>query len=356
MIFNRTRRHRVPRAIALAAMDEHHAIKTIGRLLVIPIAVLVGCCIVMLSTGQMVKYLYEQRTAEAEHARAANGIDLLVSQSGALTQADAETIGRVAGLKDAHLSATAPADARTRMIPLIGDETASGSYLVWTANTFGDEMFWLFAPIRLPTAAVMLLIVVGIMLYLRRLVSDIERQRRLAHRQSRTDVVTGLANRLAFETTMDELNTAAIPFGIVIFDLDQFKAVNDALGHAAGDTVLRCVGQRLSDLLGPGDQLARLGGDEFVMLRVSEPDAPDLSALAQACISAIEQPIDLAGRRVQVGASLGIVAAGSGHLPPSTLLGAADAALYRAKSMAGSGFQFADETPTDLAGWQLRCA
>ncbi|MCS6759580.1 MAG: GGDEF domain-containing protein [Candidatus Devosia euplotis] len=202
----------------------------------------------------------------------------------------------------------------------------------------------------------MLFFVIVLMLRLRLLVRDIEHQRRLAHRQSRTDLVTGLANRLAFETAMDQLSAAATPFAIIVFGLDHFKAVNDALGHAAGDTVLRVVGHRLTGLLGPKDQLARLGGDEFVMISVSRPGAAALATLAKACIAVIEQPIELLGRAMEVGASLGIVSAGSSDLPPSTLLGAADAALYRAKSMPGSSFQFAGQAPSDLANWQVRCA
>jgi len=355
MLFNSTRRNRVPRTTVSAA-QEHHAIKTIGRLLVISVAVLVAMSVIMLTTAHLVKHTYEQSTGEAEHVRAVNAIDLIVAQSGPLTESDAETIGRIAGLRDAALSTEAPTQSGIRMIPLLGDQATSASYLVWSQDLFADEMFRRFAPIRLPTVAAMLLILAGLMLYLHRLVSDIEQQRRLAHRQSRTDVVTGLDNRLAFETAIADLSAAATPFAIIIFDLDHFKAVNDALGHAAGDTVLRTVGQRLESLLGTGDQLARLGGDEFVMLRVHKTNQTALSILARECIFAIEQPIDLLGRTVQVGASLGIVTAQGSDLPPTTLLGAADMALYRAKTRPGSGFEFAGEPPANPEHWQLRCA
>jgi len=356
MILNWTRRDRVPRAIAPAALNEHHAIKKIGRLLVMSIAALALTCAVLLATGFQVRLLYEHETAAAEHVRAANAIDLVVGRSGPLRQSDAALIGRIAGLNGAHLSSAAPSDPNALMIPLLGEQSLFGSYLVWGENPFANDMFRHFAPIRLPVVDAMLLFVAGLMLHLRRLVGDIERQRRLAHRQSRTDVVTGLGNRLALDSTMDELGTAAIPFGIVILDLDRFKAVNDALGHAAGDVVLRTVGQRLATLLGPQDQLVRLGGDEFVIVAVSTPGADALDLFARECIFAIEQPIDLAGRTVRIGTSLGIVAAGSSDLPPAILLGAADAALYRAKAMQGSSFQFAGETHSDQTSWHLRCA
>ncbi|MGV8832577.1 MAG: diguanylate cyclase domain-containing protein [Devosia sp.] len=355
-MFNSTRRFRVPRATAPAAMDEHQAIKKIGRVLTVSIVVLLLACVVMLASGTLVRLIYDRDTAAAEQVRAANAIDLVVGLTGSLTQTDAALIGRVAGLKNARLSATAPTEGTAKMIPLLGEQTTSGGYLVWEKDTFSGEMFRLFAPVRLPMIAAILLIVVGLMFYVRRQVGDIERQRLTAHRQSRTDVVTGLSNRLAFEDAIGELAAGSAPFALVIFDLDRFKTVNDVLGHAAGDAVLRCVARRLAELLGPGDQLARLGGDEFVMLRVSDPGTVALSAFARACIASIEQPIELAERVVQVGISMGIVAAGGGNLPPSTLLGAADAALYRAKSVPGSSHEFAGDTPADPANWQLRSA
>ena len=351
-----TRRFRVPRSNAPAAMDEHHAIRSIGQLLVICISVLVLTAASMVGIGLQVRLTYEKFASDSARARAANAIDLIVAQSGPLTPSSAELIGRLASLPDAHLTTVAPTDSGTEKIPLLGNQGARGSYLVWTADPFAADMFQRIAPIRLPIIGGMLFLVATLLLRLRLLVRDIERQRLWAHALSRTDVVTGLANRLAFETAMGELSAAAIPFGIVILDLDRFKAVNDAFGHAAGDTVLRTVGQRLTRLLGPNDRLARLGGDEFVILCVSMPHHAGLTVLAQQCIYAIEQPIELAGRAVVVGTSLGLVEGNNGDLPPETLLGAADAALYRAKSITGSSFQFAGDNEPNPETWQLRCA
>ena len=348
MIFRLIRRFCVPRSVAPAALDEHHAIKTIGRWLMASIAMLVIAAVVMVATALQVRATLEGGLLAAERQRAANAIDLLTINGKALDSGGVELIRQVSGLENAHMSPSLPTDRRLQALPLLGQANGAAGYLVWTASSFADEIYDRFLPIRVSFMVSMLVLVLAMVLRVRGLVRDVEQQRHLAHRQSRTDVVTGLANRLALETTMAELTAAATPFGVIIFDLDRFKAVNDALGHASGDLVLRTVGQRLSDLLEGDDQLARLGGDEFVLLCVSKPDAAALASLARACITLIEQPIPVMGQAVKVGASLGIVAHIAGGLLPSTVLAAADAALYRAKAVNGSSYEFSGKAPATM--------
>ena len=345
MIFQATDRPGEPSAKAAARRDEHHGIKTIGRLVLLCAVGLVIAAILLIGTAVQVARSLDQADLAAERLRAANAIDEIAAMNGPLTDAGAITLGRIAGLSNAHLSTKLTNDPTTQQIPLLAGQGPSGSYLTWTRSNLAEQIFRQFAPIRLPIIGGMLLLVLGVLIKMRRVVADIEHQRQLAHRLSRSDVVTGLANRLAFQTALDGLAGSATPFAIIIFDLDRFKDINDAFGHAAGDGVLRTVGERLSRLLNAGDLLARLGGDEFVMLCTSRPTPPALTTLAQHCIAAIEQPIQLEGRSVRVGVSLGIVSAAALDLPPATLMGAADAALYRAKSARGSAFRFAgDET------------
>lgn len=348
MIFRLIRRLREPRLHTPAALDEHHAIRSISRWLMLSITMLVFAAVFMLGTALQVRATLESNLLAEERQRAANALDLLLADGAMPTPEAIAQIGRVAGLAAPHLSPGLPTDGRQQAIPLLGQADGAPAYLVWTASGFADDIFSRFVPIRVPFMMGMLALILAMVLRVRGLVRDVEQQRHLAHRQSRTDLLTGLANRLALETAMEELSATATPFGIIIFDLDRFKAVNDALGHAAGDQVLRTVGQRLSELLGPGDLLARLGGDEFVLLSVSRPDAPALAGLASACIGLIEQAMPVMGRAVQVGASLGIVAEVAGGLLPSTVLAAADAALYRAKAKLGSSFEFAGRTPDDM--------
>ena len=350
MTFQPTDRPGEPSATAAARRDEHHGIGTIGRLVLLCAVGLVIAAILLIGTAVQVMRSLDQADLASERQRAANAIDAMAAMNGPMTDAGAITLGRIAGLDDAHLSNTLADDPTIQQIPLLAGQGPSGTYLTWTRSDLALQIFRQFAPIRLPIIAGMLLLVLGVLIKLRRVVADIERQRQLAYRQSRSDVVTGLANRLAFETALDALAGSTTPFAIIIFDLDRFKDINDALGHAAGDDVLRVVGDRLSRLLNAGDLLARLGGDEFVMLCTSRPDTPALTTLAQHCIAAIEQPIQLEGRSVRVGVSLGIVPAAALDLPPATLMGAADAALYRAKSVQGSAFRFAgDDAPAVVA-------
>lgn len=336
-----TRRYRAPGTQVPAAMDEHHAIKSISRWLLLSMAMLMIAAVVMLVGALQVTSALDAGARAAERGRAANAVDMLTADGSAFTQSDLELVKRIAGLENVHLAGTLPPGQDQQALPLLGQPNASERFLVWTADTVASQLFARIAPVRVPVMLVMLGVVLTMIVRVRGMVRDIERQRRVAHRQSRTDVVTGLPNRRAFEIAMHELTAAATPFGIVLFDLDHFKAVNDVMGHAAGDVVLRTIGQRLSNPLRPGDLLARLGGDEFVLLAVSAPDPAGLEALAHACIELIEQPITWLGRPIHVGASLGIVAGVVGNLLPSAVLGAADAALYRAKSTTGSSYEFA---------------
>ncbi len=337
-----------PSATAAARRDEHHGIRTIGRLVLLCAIGLVVAAMLLIGTALQVMRSLDEAELANERLRAANAIDAMVAIHGTLTDEHVIALGKVAGLANVHLSDRLETDPRQQQLPLLAQQGPSGSYLTWARSDLAEKTFRQFAPVRLPIIGGMLLLVLGVMLQLRRVVADIEHQRQLAHRQSRSDVVTGLANRLAFATALEDLARTATPFAILILDLDRFKDINDAFGHAAGDEVLRTVGARLSRLLYPADLLARLGGDEFVLLCTSRPTRSALAALAQQCIAAVEQPIELEGRAMRVGVSLGIFPAPALGLPPSTLMGAADAALYRAKSVRGSAFRFAgdDVTPT----------
>ena len=343
MTFHMTDRFRAAPAAASATPDEHNTISNVGRLVLLCALVLVVAAGLLVGTGLQVLHSIDQAELDAERVRAANAIDMISADFGPLTDASARLLGQIAGLPDAHVSSVASTDPARQQMPLLGTDGPSGSYLTWTRSAVAESVFRQFAPIRLPIIAIMLALVLAVLLRLRAMIVDIEWRRRLAHQQSRSDVVTGLANRLAFETALTALACGTTPFALILFDLDRFKGINDAFGHAAGDVVLRTIGTRLSRLLNPGDLLARLGGDEFVMLCVSRSDAPALAVLAQHCIAAIEQPIQLEGQAARVGVSLGIVPAAALDLPADTLMGAADAALYRAKSARGSTFRFAGD-------------
>ena len=150
-----------------------------------------------------------------------------------------------------------------------------------------------------------------------------------------TDYLTGLANRVRFEKTLNSeishANRSGESFSILFMDLDGFKSVNDNLGHAAGDEVLCEVGYRMMEQVRAEDLLARFGGDEFgVLLRQSGDDAVDV--IARRIIDVVSKPITLStGDTVSVGISIGISKYTNMGDSVAKLLSQADDALYMAK-------------------------
>ena len=171
-------------------------------------------------------------------------------------------------------------------------------------------------------------------------------QDQLVHTASH-DPLTGLANRFHLLDQLGgllerEADVARFP-AVLFIDLDGFKGVNDRLGHAAGDEVLKAVAERLQEALGPDDLAARLGGDEFVaVLAHADSDSAAVQTAQQVCRQ-LTAPLLVAGRSAQVGASVGVARAGSGQLTAEELLERADEVMYEAKSRAG-GVQLYDST------------
>ena len=165
---------------------------------------------------------------------------------------------------------------------------------------------------------------------------DLERQ--LSHRAFH-DELTGLANRALFLDRMDHALRVARPDHdpvVVLFvDLDDFKSVNDALGHGVGDQLLRAIAERIRDVSGSGDTPARLGGDEFALLLEDRGGVDRALDVAERLLEALRRPVQLAGYDLAVLASVGVAVAAPG-MTTSSLLRDADIAMYEAKR-AGKG-------------------
>jgi diguanylate cyclase (GGDEF)-like protein/PAS domain S-box-containing protein len=169
-----------------------------------------------------------------------------------------------------------------------------------------------------------------------------ELQRELEHR-SLHDPLTGLANRALFHDRVSVAHHRHRRYGaglsIAFVDLDDFKTVNDALGHAAGDELLRDVASRLTNRFRATDTVARVGGDEFAVLLDESGSADDAEHLAAEIVALFDDPFTVGGRRLRVGASVGIASLIAGRDDArgvEELVADADLAMYAAKQ-AGKG-------------------
>ena len=178
------------------------------------------------------------------------------------------------------------------------------------------------------------------------MIEDITERRRaeaeIVH-LARHDVLTGLANRAEFNARLEEASRRLKRNGgsvtVMMIDLDRFKAVNDTLGHLAGDQLLSEVARRLQSTVRDIDVLARLGGDEFAIIQEGGVNQREGAvALALRIIEAISVPFDLNGQQVEVGTSIGIALAPENGVEPDELLKRSDLALYSVKSSGRNDF------------------
>jgi diguanylate cyclase (GGDEF)-like protein len=152
---------------------------------------------------------------------------------------------------------------------------------------------------------------------------------------ARHDALTRLPNRVLFRERMEQAIAMAgrgTEFAVICFDLDNFKQVNDTLGHPVGDGLLVAVSDRLRTCVREVDTLARLGGDEFAIIQVGVRQPDDAESLANRIIAAFREPFDVDGHQVMAGASIGVTIAPGDSVSYETLMRDADIALYLAKT------------------------
>ena len=171
---------------------------------------------------------------------------------------------------------------------------------------------------------------------------DVTDRRRLEdelRERALTDELTGLPNRVLF---LERTNHALAPRGaslvVCFLDLDDFKAVNDAHGHGAGDRLLRSIGTRIAEAVRPGDTVARFGGDEFAIL-LEQTDLADAVLVVERLLEAIRLPVDLGDAEAVIHASIGIAQSAGQHAQTDLLLAEADAAMYAAKARGSNCYE-----------------
>ena len=169
------------------------------------------------------------------------------------------------------------------------------------------------------------------------------RSKSLQH-QATHDHLTGLPNRAMFHDRLTRAFGRAAGDGrrtsLLMIDLNQFKEVNDSLGHEVGDLLLVGLAQRLSRELRHCDTISRLGGDEFAVLLTDSPDHSAALSAAHRVMELCEEPFEVEGYKLQIGASIGIAWAPEHASDPRTLLRHADRAMYRAKASGGGVVEY----------------
>jgi diguanylate cyclase (GGDEF)-like protein/PAS domain S-box-containing protein len=175
-------------------------------------------------------------------------------------------------------------------------------------------------------------------------ISELKRQQEALEHQAQHDALTGLPNRVLIndrlEMSLARMKRHGSQLALLYLDLDNFKHINDAFGHTAGDTLLIEVSKRLSGLLRTGDTMARLGGDEFLILLAEVEHIDAVSMVAIRLIDSLKLPFFHGDTEYFITASLGVTVAPDDGSDPATLVRNADIAMYRAKSLGRNNYQF----------------
>jgi diguanylate cyclase len=249
---------------------------------------------------------------------------------------------------------------QTGQLSSTGNTAASGSSL---ARLQSDRYFWKMVSFVSPEIVrtklygfrnILLLVssvLIVLLAFLARQVALNAVQREetaaLVHAMAFKDTLTGLPNRRLLEDRLDQSIASADradgKIAVLFLDLDHFKAVNDTLGHEAGDQLLKQVSGRLQEAVRKSDTVARLGGDEFILLLQNITCHQDVDSVADKVIQAISSPFIIGGKQVQVGTSIGIVLYPEDCTDPASLVALADKALYKAKQSGRNRYvRFAD--------------
>ncbi|WP_417310783.1 diguanylate cyclase domain-containing protein [Devosia sp.] len=307
------------------------------KLVVAAIALMVLMTVTVVAALMMAAGSVDAGALEAEQQRALAALNGRIAAGEPLDRAMARRFDTEIGLKGAHFVRFGPVPQGEAHVAVPG---GGGLALAWTPARPGSAAFAAVAPIRIAIAVCFFSLIAFTLVRLFRTARELERQRSAAADLAGRDPLTGLGNRMTFDTTLAALSEAKESFGLLYIDLDGFKAVNDRLGHGAGDKMLCTVGARLRALAGEGDAVTRVGGDEFAMIRRGVADQETLYEVAKDIQIALSAPVTVKGTPVCIGASIGIAMMTEACATPD-LVASADEALYRAKAMPEGRIAFA---------------
>jgi diguanylate cyclase (GGDEF)-like protein len=253
-----------------------------------------------------------------------------------------DTIRRDYGLKQARFVAPgAPLLAGENAQPLLSQGGQMIGVFAWQPFAPGSRVFARLAPVLLLASVLAGVIVLLLMRRIAKRTRELSESNATVRHLAFHDALTSLPNRALFEDRLEHAlqvfrRTADHPLALLFLDLDRFKAVNDTLGHAAGDNLIREFGRRLGDTIRASDTAARLGGDEFAIIQTDVSSLQDTDELCRRIVEAASAPFSIGGSQVHVGVSIGVALAGKDGLDPAELTRRADIALYEVKA-AGRG-------------------
>jgi diguanylate cyclase (GGDEF)-like protein len=241
---------------------------------------------------------------------------------------------------------SAAADNGTMSLPVMNSDNRIIGFFTWTPSKPAQDLIWRTLPLMI---AGLLLGGSGVVYVLRRLQRtsiQLEDTQAQASFLAFHDPMTRLPNRALFEDRLEQalanMRDGASLVALHYVDLDRFKQINDAFGHATGDELLRQSAARLKALVSEVDTVARLGGDEFAVIQFHPADTAEALTLSQRIVDAFAQPFELSGHLSNVGASVGVAVVSDAALSMGDLMVQADTALYEAKNSGRGRYQAYD--------------
>ncbi|GLQ55352.1 bifunctional diguanylate cyclase/phosphodiesterase [Devosia nitrariae] len=243
-------------------------------------------------------------------------------------------------------------DPEQLAVPIVDAAGSPLAYVTWEGDRPGLQVVKDMAPGAAGAILAGLALLAWLLARLRRSSTELEASEAQAHYLAFHDTLTGLPNRALFEDRLDRaLLTARRPNAMVALhaiDIDRFKNVNDTLGHAAGDELIRQVAGRLESVVRREDTVARLGGDELAVIQTDIAGDPEAEELAARLLDVMREPFDLSGERAHVSASIGIVLSTHPTGARDELLRKADIALYQAKGRGRNRYEMFTGDMDDL--------
>jgi diguanylate cyclase (GGDEF)-like protein len=229
--------------------------------------------------------------------------------------------------------------------------TSESAWLVWTPRAPGTAMLMRLLPGLIAVVALLGLITLLVMIYVRRTAERLDYSERRATELAYRDRLTGLANRVQLLETLSERLDEVGPerrIALVLIDIDDFKNINDTLGHPTGDEVLFAMGERLTTIAGASGMAVRFGGDEFALLVPVAPGTDDLFAVCRRVNDSVRTPVIAGGQFFSVSATVGVAVAPEDAMEAEQLMRRAEIALYRAKVESRGGYRLFDPSYEEI--------